>query len=232
MKYASVFMALGLLLVFTGITGSVTLGWRIAAGWSGLAFLIAGLAYLLYWPWVFGKRSDGTQRGISIFLLLPYLSLIWLVWWLERRFSDNPSYHEIDGLILGRRLTSGEVDFEPRLICDLTSEFPECARLRSLPGYRLVPILDARAPDPGWLRDQAEELASSEGPVFIHCAQGHGRTGMMAALILMLRERELGAEDAVARLKKVRPGIGLSTVQWMTLRAAASLGDAGARNET
>ena len=55
---------------------------------------------------------------------------------------------------------------------------------------------------------------------------------MMAALILMLRERELGAEDAVARLKKVRPGIGLSTVQWMTLRAAASLGDAGARNET
>src|SRR4030095_7030576 len=99
-------------------------------------------------------------------------------------FSREPAHTEVnEQLVIGRRLLSSEMkgDFENYI--DLTAEFVEPAAIRRRDGYRSFPILDGSAPSPEALEAALSGLRS--GRTFVHCAQGHGRTGLFAVALLL-----------------------------------------------
>ncbi|MFL6477224.1 MAG: dual specificity protein phosphatase 23 [Nitrososphaera sp.] len=63
-----------------------------------------------------------------------------------------------------------------------------------------------------------EEKISSGKPVLVHCAAGKGRTGVMLAAYL-IRKENLTAEDAIAKIRRLRPG----SVQSLTQETALSM---------
>src|SRR5947207_1355977 len=74
------------------------------------------------------------------------------------------------------------------LVVDLTSEFADPRAVRmARDSYLCVPTLDACAPDATAAREALERIDASDKPVYIHCAQGHGRTGSFAAALLIRR---------------------------------------------
>jgi len=54
-------------------------------------------------------------------------------------------------------------------------------------------------------------------PVLIHCALGHGRTGMVTAAVLVASGEAQTAADAIAMIQTVRPGVKLNKAQRLTL---------------
>src|SRR5262249_9745997 len=79
--------------------------------------------------------------------------------------------------------------------------------------YRCLPTLDAATPPLAEFAGLVEEVAGHRGGVYIHCAQGHRRTGMFAAAVLIARGLAEDVAGAVAHLRRVRPGIRLRADQ-------------------
>lgn len=51
-------------------------------------------------------------------------------------------------------------------------------------GYRCFPVLNACAPSVGKLVEFLDSLDRETGVLYIHCAKGHGRTGLFAVALL------------------------------------------------
>ena len=102
---------------------------------------------------------------------------------------------------------------------DLTAEFAEPLAIRRLAGYRSFPILDGAAPVPDELLGFIGRL--SPGRTFIHCAQGHGRTGLFALALMLKIGTAQTCEEGLEKLRSVRPGINLSAVQSRCIESVA-----------
>ena len=55
----------------------------------------------------------------------------------------------------------------------------------------------------------------------MHCANGRGRTGLVAAAWLLAHGRADSAADALARVQAARPAVRLLPRQWAALEAFA-----------
>jgi protein-tyrosine phosphatase len=187
--------------------------------WFGVAVAMIGYAYLRNDVRVFGKRPDGTRAWLPTLLLLPYLWLTAMLWHALRMLVREPAISPVPGakLWLARRLLAHELSAEVRVVVDLTCEFVEPARIREDRGYVCFPILDAAAPDVMSLAAAIEQVADADA-VLIHCAQGHGRTGLFAAALLLRRGLAITPEQALAQVVEARPGVRLSATQWRVLR--------------
>ncbi len=215
MKYALVFWSVTVLCIVYAVTGS---GWLYILCWPGLSFGIAGSAYIGAGPRVFGKRQDGSLNIIVLLLLLPYLLYAWGVWHLWRLSTREPPYQDLyDGVKIGRRLLPSELPDQIKMVFDLTSEFPEPASIRSNVLYKFVPALDARPPDPVILREAAKQVLNANNGVYIHCANGHGRTGTLAGAVLLLSGRTQTAEETLEYIRQCRPGVTLNSSQMKAL---------------
>ena len=82
------------------------------------------------------------------------------------------------------------------------------------------PILDASAPSPEDL--QAAVASLRPGKTFVHCAQGHGRTGLFAMAVLLATGEARTVEEALLRLTHIRPAIRLNGQQMDCVRAFAA----------
>jgi hypothetical protein len=204
------------------------------AGWMtliGVGFAVLGVS--VWWPWlwpacccaalavaygsgsaaIWPKRTNGTLHPLRAVLLAPYLMVAWTVWHLARLRGREAWARVDDGLYVGRRLIAGEPMPPVDVVLDLTAEFAEPRALRRHARYVAFPIADGCAA-------KAEALAAVLTPlrtetVFIHCVQGHGRTAMVAAALLMLRGHS--ASQALQELRAVRPGIRLRRGQQRAL---------------
>lgn len=188
-------------------------GWMLV--WPGLSFAWMGAAYLGLGPRALGKRPDGTMAWYAVALLLPYLLLVWLAWHTVRWSSRKEPYHKVAAdLFIGRRPLANGLPDGITLVVDLTSEFAEVQAVRTGRRYVSFPMLDAGVPSEDRFQQLVEQVASWQGPVYIHCAQGYGRTGLVAAAVLVAKGYSATAEDALAALKQARPGLALSRRQW------------------
>jgi hypothetical protein len=213
-RHAVLLTLLGLLAIAAGFRSG---GWGALLVWLGLDFLLLGLAHLRGDHRVFGKRPDGTLPWWSWLVFLPLLAYTAAAWHLVRLLSREARVNRVsDQLVVGRRLLSDEVAPGFVSYVDLTSELQEPRGARQAPGYRAFPILDASAPDPEALRAAVAGLPP--GPVFVHCAQGHGRTGLFALAVLLSSGAVRDVEEGLALLAGVRPAIRLSTVQLRCIR--------------
>lgn len=218
-KQAFMLSVLGLACVALGFQ-SVRIGWLLV--WLGADFLILSVAYLTRSHRVFGKRSNGTLPLWSWCLFMPYFAYSSLVWNLVRLIVSEPALNHVSNtLIVGRRLIDTEVPGDIANYVDLTSEFPETNRARQFAGYLNFPLLDAGAPDPEIL--QATIASLKPGRTFVHCAQGHGRTGLFALALLFTTRAVASVDEGMKVLQSVRPGIRLNAEQRRCIDAFARL---------
>ncbi len=145
-------------------------------------------------------------------MFLPLLLYTTAVWHLIRAISREPVRNEVTRqLMVGRRLVASELEGEFDNFVDLTAEFSEPSVIRRSPGYRCFPILDGAAPTPEALRAAVASLRP--GRTYVHCAQGHGRTGLFALAVLLDSGVARSVDDGMRMLSVVRPAIRLSREQ-------------------
>jgi hypothetical protein len=219
MEYGIILPLLGGLLAAFGVENG---GLTWLAAWLGGDFVILGIAHMVGAHRVFGKRVDGTLPLWSWLVFLPCFALSLVLLRLPRIFFSEPAWHIVTPrLVVGRRLSPSEVQGEFANYVDLTAEFAEPSPIRRLPGYRSLAILDGSAP-------KAEDLLSSTrrlrpGRTFVHCAQGHGRTGLFAVAALIEWGEASTVEEALRLLQAARPGIRLNRKQARCAKAFAQL---------
>ena len=87
-----------------------------------------------------------------------------------------------------------------------------------------LPVKDFAAPSPEQIQRGMEAilgaLAAGEA-VAVHCGGGLGRTGTMLACYLLASGEGLGAEEAVQRVRALRPGSVETPAQLAVVRAWA-----------
>ncbi|MEN6402765.1 MAG: hypothetical protein ABFD94_12555 [Armatimonadia bacterium] len=193
-------------------------GWGLVLLWPAVACLVVGVAYVTENPALFGKRSDGSVNPFMQLVLLPYLALTYAIWKLKRKISKEPLYNEVaPGLWVGRRVLGDELPEGVSVIVDVTTEFAEPSTALARCEYRALPTLNYGAPEAEGLRALVEELAGREG-IYVHCAQGHGRSATVAAALLLRKGLAATWEEAVAMVVKVRPKVHLEACQEAFLR--------------
>lgn len=170
---------------------------------------------------VFWKLSNGTRPVEATWLLLPYLVFARIVWELQYLFDSSAPYqHVTDKLIVARRLKPDEFPQDVALVIDLTSEFLDPPAVRQHPGYIAEPVLDAGTIDIKKALLWADHASQTDGKVLIHCANGSGRTGHVAAIWLMSWGEATSVVDAVQMVHSVRPSVSLNAKQMKVVRDA------------
>src|ERR1700677_3861078 len=209
MAHSRIFALLGCVLVAESLFYR---GWMLLSAWLGFNFIVLAWALAYRKHRVFGKRTDGVIPMSARLVFFPYFLFTWLVWPLIRLARRETPYHAIhEKLTAGRRLLAGECRETFDNYVDLTAEFSEPAAIRRAPGYVAFPILDASAPSPAALREFVRGL--KPGRTFIHCAQGHGRTGLVALAVLLESGHAPDIGTGLQMLRAQRPGIELSKDQ-------------------
>src|SRR5262249_22369715 len=144
---------------------------------------------------------------------------LWVLWHLRRLTDREPCCHEVaPGVWLGRRPLAHELPAAVVLVVDLTAELPPARGVRRGREYLALPTLDSFVPAEGPFRALLEQIVPYPGPIYLHCAQGHGRSAMVAAALLVRRGLAANANEAEARLRQVRRGVRLAPVQRALLR--------------
>ncbi len=193
-----------------------TVGGRVAVGGGGVGYAGVG-------PRIFGKGSDGRMRPLNVLILAPYLLLLWSVWHLSRALRRESPFNElVEGLIIGRRLLPGEYPDGIESVVDLTAEFPESSRIRQGRIYRAFPILDGSHSTPAALEQIARAIMDLPGDVYIHCAEGHGRTALVATSLLLARGDVRSAAEAAALVLERRPLARMNASQRKTVDEVAA----------
>lgn len=180
--------------------------------WLAGNFLALALAHHMGLNRMLGKQPDGTIALWGWIIFAPLLFYTLLVWHLLRLTSREPAYHVIsDKLVIGRRLLPSELDTEFDNYVDLTAEFSEPQAIRLSAAYISFPLLDASAPSQAALHAALASL--KPGRTYIHCAQGHGRTGLFAIAYMLHYGIAESVDDSLSILRAVRPGIRLNKAQ-------------------
>jgi protein-tyrosine phosphatase len=210
-----------------GLSAALFATWGLSVGppWSFLFFWISfssfagSSAYLLNLPMLFGKKN-GSVGWLATVLTLPYLATMRGIWWGRRLISKEAPYDEVaPNIFVGRRPLPTELPAHIELVVDLTCEFSEESGVREGRTYLCVPTMDGSVPpDIESFRDVVQEAASHPGPLYIHCAYGHGRAALMAAAILIDRGIVASPTDAFALMRKTRKGIRPNGAQERWLR--------------
>lgn len=110
-----------------------------------------------------------------------------------------------------------------RLVVNLHPRAHDPNRLAALDLRELhLPVADFTPPTPDQLQTgvaaMQEAIAAGE-PVAVHCAGGLGRTGTLVACYLVASGRS--AEDAIAEVRRARPGSVETPAQEQAVRAFA-----------
>jgi hypothetical protein len=213
-KYATTFLLLG---CCWAAVAWVNGGWFWLLLWPATSFLVLAWAYFARRPGVLGKRPGGSIHPVVLVLLLPYFALTWAVWHVTLLLSRAGAGHEVaPGLYVGRRPYPAELPPDTRLVIDMTGELLPARGTRThlrgegAPAYLCVPTLDGSAPPESALSDVLGRIAACRdagGNVYIHCAQGRGRSAAVAAAVLIAQGSAADvaeAERLIARSRRVR----------------------------
>lgn len=216
MKYGLLFATVAVLLVALAL---LFRGWHLLLLWPAVSFGVVAVGYLYFGPIVFGKSSRGVLSAFSQLLLLPYLLYLWSVWHALRLVKREPAFNQLtDNVFIGRRLLSHELPDNINHVVDLTCEFNESNALRST-SYHSFPILDGFVPSVVDLQEWVLAVAAMPSNVYIHCAEGHGRTGLFAAALLLTIGHSKTPDEALEFIRSKRPMVRLNRRQLAVLNA-------------
>jgi protein-tyrosine phosphatase len=213
------------------ITGAVLC--RLAAYLGGGEWLLlwpAGALVLLAAIYAVGdatlfRKADGRFPPATFALFFPYLAGAWLnsrLWtWREAAPARLPG-----GVLLGRIPTRRELRaMGARSVVDLVAELPLDP---TGVAYRAVPLLDLLAPSPSQIDAGVAAVAALAGerPTLLCCALGYGRSATVAVAWLLASGSAAGVDEAIAEVRRLRPGIELHArhrrqlAAWLAARRA------------
>jgi hypothetical protein len=218
----------------------LTVDWykaAVVAAWPACIYASITYAYLLngrFGAQLFNKAlDDGSIAALRIVLFYPFFLTTWTVWWLKHVLflsREDPYNLVAPGLYVGRfplymprPFSVKDIDPMPNehvAIVDMCAEFPaipwvvEQARGK----YWCLPCLDGDMPeDKQTMLDAARDVArlGEDQSVFVHCANGRGRSLCFAALVLALRNEEtmlregvtFALDAAIETIQKRRPQV-------------------------
>ncbi|MEM1009791.1 MAG: hypothetical protein AAGJ35_12390, partial [Myxococcota bacterium] len=146
-------------------------------------------------------------------LLWPCFVLNTIIWQIHRVVHKEPAYQQLLPKVwIGRKLLASEYPEQIEVVLHLTAEFGVPQQVAESKEVFCLPILDTSVPDARKLIACFERLRFDKC-LYIHCAQGHGRTGTVASSLLLWFGEEHDAEEAIRRVQQVRPGVRLHTEQ-------------------
>jgi len=204
-----------------GFYGTLSIALGLFLAWGALSLLATTALYLQValggapGPLLKGERFAWLQP-----VFFPFRAVSWCTWRLARvaRRGDGPD-EVIPGVWVGPRPLSREIESlvaqGVTSVLDLTSELPTLAGMERAPWSRLaLPTLDRTSPPDALLDEAARWIVArrAEGRgVYIHCAFGRGRSGVLACVALIALGVTRDPDDALARVTAKR--------QWIRLRA-------------
>jgi hypothetical protein len=201
---------------------------RVPLFWAAFSFLLVAGAYALNRPCPFMRMRRGRANFIGWGAFWPYFGLKQLTFTFGRLTTREAPFNEIvPGLYLGRLLTAREaaekLPFRLAGVVDLMCELPESAPLRHRAIYLSLPVLEGMPPKLEQLREGAAWIAQrlAAGPVYVHCAMGHGRSGTMVVAALLASGRVKTVEEGIAMVQGKRPGAKIQRSQMKVLREFA-----------
>jgi hypothetical protein len=227
MKYAVLFTSLGIAIC---VCAAINGGWTWLLVWPGVTYIAVGIVYALRGHGFWSKGPTGNVSRARQIILAPYPLALWLIWHGHRLRSQEPVCNlvivgnENGGPVwLGRWPFHHELPAGTNLVVDLIAEWPARRGIAEGREYRSLPILDGCAPsDRERFIKLVDEVAHNRGISYVHCAMGHGRSGLFAAAVLFRRGFVASAEDAVAAIQSKRPGVRLNRSQMSFLRTLVS----------
>lgn len=179
-------------------------GWWLF--WPALALALVAANYAVFGADGFQKGADGRISLAARVLLAPYLAGAWIN---SRIWTRNEPVQALvdDGVAIGR-VPSRRDSTAFVSIVDLSAEM---LALHGHDGWHAYPTLDLVAPPPSTLREAAAaiERARENGAVLVCCALGYSRSASAVAAWLLITGRASSMQDAVERVRHVRPRIVL-----------------------
>ena len=214
MKYGILFSIVSILLTAVVI---IDRGWYFVFLWPALSCATVASGYFYLGPSVYGKSQSGVLAYFSTAVLLPYLLYSWFMWYVIRIFKREPAFNRLnDRIYIGRRLMGHEFPSDIDHVIDLTCEFNEPRQLRSV-DYHSYQILDGYVPPTEQLQLWVAQAATLDGTTYIHCAEGHGRTGLFATALLVKLGQFDDTSHALEFVISKRPLVRLGKRQLATL---------------
>lgn len=205
----------------------------LLAAWAAAGCALFAAAYLAGRPLWLGKRPDGQLSLARRALVLPLHLVFHAVMAAEAALVREDAWNEVrPGLFLGRRPGRGPLPEGVEHVVDLTAEFPVAPGLPEGAAYTTCPTLDGTPTDLERLDALVAQLAEDPRCVYVHCAQGRGRSALVVAAVLLARGEAADPEAAEAALRAVRPSVRLAGGQrrrleeWWGAREAAPPDDA------
>jgi hypothetical protein len=179
--------------------------------WLAISCLWVATAFFLHCPeMLMGKRQSGSVNLLYCLVNLPFLVIYWMTWLIRHFVLRHTPVNEIAGTNVSVSCWPGfHVPLDRYdLVIDATSEMPKWYRHGNAK-YLCLPNLD------GVPLDRYELLfeINRDMHILVHCAQGRGRSALVACLILMKLGYVETADEAIQLLKRSRPGITLTRYQ-------------------
>jgi len=168
--------------------------------WLVVNFSIMTSAYAFNKPsWIMGKNQKGEIAKTLLILNLPWLFFTWIIFWLQMLLSRENRVNEIipNHIYIASRPLKG-FDYEPYdLVVDLTAEFLK----DSVNSYICYPNLDGMALSQSY---KSIEILKNKR-VLVHCANGHGRSALFVAGLLVDLELVESFKEGLDIVKQCRP---------------------------
>ena len=214
------FLVLAAAFVVVAVAAWDSVGWvAVLPLYAALSFALLAAAYAGAGPRLLLKRATGRRSVLGWVLFAPYFLLNAVTFGLYRLLSREPAYVRVaPNLFFGRRLSAREAEAAGwASVLDLAAEFPAAWAPTS---YRSLPVLDAAAPTEEELRAAVAWVAEAvaAGPVYVHCALGHGRSACVIIAYLLSVGAVGSVAEGVRLLRSLRPGVRLHPPQRRLLR--------------
>jgi len=180
-------------------------------GWLAISCVWVAGAFFLHRPgMLMGKRQDGKVFLPCCAINFPFLAIYWVTWLIRHVLFRHEPVHAIAGTNVSVSCWPGfHVPLDRYdLVIDMTSEMPKWYRLGNAK-YVCLPNLDGVPLD----RYELPVEIDRDMRILVHCAQGRGRSALMAGLILLKLGYAATADDVVQLLKQSRPSVTLSRHQ-------------------
>lgn len=195
--------------------------WGLPLFWPALSLAIVAGAYFGLYA-AFTRKQDGRLALSARLILAPWLIGQQLSL-LHYRRQCRPWDEIAPNVWIGRRLNDREAALAVQqgvtAVLDLTGEFSEAGPFLTLK-YLNLPVLDLTAPATEQLRAATDFIGAQreKGIVYVHCKIGYSRSAAVLGAWLLDAGIANTAEEAVARLRAVRPSLVVRSEAWQALR--------------
>lgn len=200
MTFALFFLILDFLTIYFFLI--LTSPFKYLLLWVILNLFIMSVAYTLNRPqYILGKVKSGKINPLLLFLNLPWLLFSWSIFRLQMWVSREDIVNQIKGskLYISSRPLDNFDYTSYDIVIDLTAEFLKDNVPKDK--YICYPNLDAIT-----LSTYYEDAMDfKDKKVLVHCANGHGRSSLFVAKLLMDLDLVGNFEEGLALIKKSRP---------------------------